>query len=74
MIMDCRTHWGTANFISVAAAIRYYRDYGCGPDEVRRKLADKEIAIGEPKKPDGTSYEGCTRGADGRYWLRFKGQ
>lgn len=70
--MDCRTHYGTAHFVSLSAAIRYYRPYGTDADEVRRKLADGEIAIGEPKKPDGSSYPNCTRGNDGRYWLKFK--
>lgn len=70
--MDCRTHYGTAHFVSLMAAVRYYRPYGYGLDDVKRKLAAGEIAIGEPKKPDGTRYDNCTRGPDGRYWMRFK--
>jgi hypothetical protein len=39
---------GTSYFVSMAEALRYYRPYGFGMDEVIRKLTDGEIHIGKP--------------------------
>jgi hypothetical protein len=69
--MDCRTHYGTAHFVSTHAALTYYRKYGFDAADVQRKLRDGEIAIGEPKQPDGSPYANCVKGTDGRYWIRF---
>ena len=60
------TTWGTCHFVSLAAAIRYYRDYGEDGEQILGKLERGEIRIGEPTdlKPgdrvvvidDGTRY------------------
>ena len=49
---------GTANFVSRAAALVYYRPYnepGTNAAEVPRKEQDGEISYGEPKLKDGES-------------------
>ena len=40
--------WGTAYFVSLAAACRYYKPYGCDAAHVGRKLTAGEIHIGAP--------------------------
>ena len=72
---DSSLYWvGTAHFVSFDAARRYYRPYGYSAIEVRHKLEAGEIAIGEPRKPDGSRYESCKLDLDGRYWIGFRGE
>ena len=40
---------GTSHFVSLEAAIRYYREYDLDSAEVARKIADGEIHIGAPE-------------------------
>lgn len=40
--------YGTSYFVSKAAAVRYYRDYGDDARSVDRKLAEGLIHIGKP--------------------------
>jgi hypothetical protein len=47
------TRQGTANFVSKAAAVRYYRDYGFDAADVDRKIAEGEIHIGKPTLKPG---------------------
>lgn len=54
---------GTAHFVSLATAERYYRPYGLDATDVARKVAHKEIFIGKPTMPgklilldEGTRY------------------
>jgi hypothetical protein len=70
---DKLTH-GTAHFLSVAHAVRYYRSQGFGDrleaaKLVAQKLAALEIFIGEPKCPDGSQLvildDGCRYGIEG---------
>jgi hypothetical protein len=57
---------GTAHFISLGAAIRYYRPYGFDKADVARKVAEGEIYIGKPEtKPNEEIF---TR--DGRYHIQ----
>jgi hypothetical protein len=46
---------GTCHFVSVALAIRYYRNHGYRDiiGEIDRKLAEGEIHIGKPVISDG---------------------
>jgi len=39
---------GTAHFVSIDAANKYYSEYGYTPDDVQQKLDAYEIFIGEP--------------------------
>lgn len=39
---------GTHYFVSEAAALRYYADYGETYSSVRRMMCDGDIALGEP--------------------------
>jgi hypothetical protein len=58
---------GTAHFVSKAAAVRYYREYGFSAADVERKLADGEIGIGMPStKPDEELFV-----REGRYHLQI---
>lgn len=47
------TYYGNCHFVSLQAAYFYYAEYGQGWKAVRRKLAEKEIAIGPPKVQPG---------------------
>ena len=49
------TQVGTSNFVSRAAAIKYYSDYGYADEEhaVSRKLYEGEISIGNPPLKPG---------------------
>ena len=40
--------FGTAYFVSIVAARRYYRDYGFNGEDVARKVSECEIYIGQP--------------------------
>ena len=42
------TTWGTSHFVSLAAAIRYYRDYGYTDEQIIYKLENGEVRIGKP--------------------------
>ena len=44
---------GTNYFVSHFAAYKYYKDYGCDKEEVRRKIRDREIIIGFPPVQPG---------------------
>lgn len=44
---------GTCYFVSHYAAYKYYKEYGCNKDEVRRKIRDREIVIGFPPVKQG---------------------
>lgn len=57
---------GTSNFISVEKAVIYYSLYGFPREEVRRKLAEGEIAIGAPVVNRG---EKVVLDSDGRYHI-----
>lgn len=63
---------GTHYFVSHSAAIAYYRDYGCTPADVCRKLVDGEIAVGLPPAKLG---ETPVKIDGGRRWaLRTNGE
>jgi hypothetical protein len=47
------TIYGTSHFVSMNAAVVYYRDYGFDLEDVRRKLIDGEIHIGPPTVKSG---------------------
>lgn len=47
------TYTGTAHFVSRAAAISYYAEYGNDVAEIDRKLAEGEIHIGKPSTKPG---------------------
>jgi hypothetical protein len=41
--------FGTSHFINVKSAITYYEDMGFSADDVREKLIEGEIHVGEPE-------------------------
>jgi hypothetical protein len=47
------TTYGTAYFRSTRAAVEYYAEYGFSAEDVKRKIAAKEIHVWEkpPTKP-----------------------
>lgn len=45
--------YGTSYFVSLAAAVRYYRDYGYDKRGVQRKIAEGEIHVGKPPLKSG---------------------
>ncbi len=45
-----KTHTGTCHFKNVLSAIHYYNPYGIDKKEVIRKIARKEIVIGNIPK------------------------
>ena len=47
------TTYGTSHFRSKFAAIRYYETFGYEREDVMRKLAEGEIAIGPPALKPG---------------------
>lgn len=57
--------YGTHHFVSLQAAIRYYKPYGNDKAEVERKVAAGEIAIGEPPAREG--YRVSIIADEGRY-------
>ena len=61
---------GTANFVSRAAAVKYYKSQGSDAKEVSRKLKAGEIFIGEPKVPEGMKL--MVNREEGRYVLGEK--
>ena len=60
------TTWGTCHFVSLPAAIRYYREYGYTDEQIIYKLNNGDIHIGKPLElklgdrvvliDDGTRY------------------
>lgn len=69
---------GTHHFKTLDHAIAYYAEMGLNADDVRRKLREGEIAIGNPVKPaqlygahtatwNGTPVKGWLLDKDGRY-------
>lgn len=62
---------GTCHFVSHAAAVRYYSAYQPKRSEavqlVNQKLAEKEIAIGEPKLAPGERLK--INRQEGRYFI-----
>ena len=44
---------GTAHFVSLSKAVRYYRDYGFTADDVVAKLDAGEFHIGKPTIKEG---------------------
>lgn len=54
---------GTAHFVSIRTANRYYADYGYSEADVLRKITDGEIHIGKPHLQPGQQLsvidEGC---------------
>lgn len=65
------TSWGTPNFVSKTAAIRYYKTQECDTAEVNRKIKDGEIEIGYPKVPEGMTL--WIDHEEGRYMLADTG-
>lgn len=59
--------WGTSHFVSLAAAIRYYRPYGYDASDVRAKLASGEIHLGEPSAQPSSRVILDNR--EGRYFI-----
>lgn len=59
---------GTHYFVSVAAAERYYADYNIEPIDVKRKIEQGEISIGEPPTQPGDSL--CIVDHGCRYEIR----
>lgn len=58
---------GTHHFVSLLAAIRYYRPYGLTEADTRAKLEAGEIALGPPTVgPNQRSY---TKSSEGRYFI-----
>jgi hypothetical protein len=51
-----KTIVGTSIFVSRAAANKYYAEYGYSPEQVGRKLDEKEISIGSPEDTAGAYY------------------
>lgn len=47
------TQWGTAYFVSLPAACRYYLPYGFSPRDVDEKIKAGEIHIGQPEVKPG---------------------
>lgn len=45
--------YGTSNFVSLSAAVRYYKDYGYDKADVQRKIREGEIHIGKPSLKPG---------------------
>jgi hypothetical protein len=64
------TFSGTANFISKAAANKYYKSQGYDLAEVNRKIKDGEIFIGKPEVPKGMTLK--VNREEGRYVLSGK--
>ncbi len=47
------TKTGTSHFVSLQTAVRYYKDYGYGLNDVQQKVKDGEIHLGPPVVKDG---------------------
>jgi len=60
------TRYGTSNFVSLQAAIDYYKPYGYTADEVVNKLDANEISLGPPTTPATAAVH---INEDGRYWV-----
>lgn len=43
------TYIGTGYFVSLRAAVAYYKPYGYGKEDVKRKVSEGEIHIGKPE-------------------------
>jgi len=56
---------GTAHFLSMQDAVKYYRQYGTDAETVRDKCQRGEIHIGPPDVPD----ERLSIDEDGRYHI-----
>lgn len=70
--LDRNAAIGTAHFKSWTYAVRYYRRHGGYTSaQVEQKLAEGEIAIGEPVRVDGSRIDGLILDGDGRYWIPF---
>ncbi len=63
------TEANVVHFVSRNHAITYYKQYGIKKDQVKAKIAAKEIEIGEPtlKKHEKLSVD-----ADGRYVIIYE--
>ena len=61
------TYLGTANFVSRAAATKYYKSQGYDLAEVKRKIKAGEIFIGKPEVPEGMTLK--VHQEEGRYFL-----
>lgn len=59
--------WGTEHFVSMDAALAYYRGQNFDAIDVARKLNSGEIQIGEPKLQPGQQLTLNRR--EGRYWI-----
>lgn len=60
--------YGTSNFLSETAAIRYYATQGINKAEVKRKIAEHLISIGEPKVKRGQKL--LINKEEGRYFIQ----
>lgn len=47
------TTYGTSYFVSMSAAVRYYKDYGDDKEDVQRKIREGSIHIGKPPLKPG---------------------
>jgi hypothetical protein len=60
------TRTGTGYFTSFDKACEYHSPYGYNQEDIRRKIADGDISIGEPKYGNNPKAD-----ADGRYWIEI---
>ena len=58
--------WGTPNFVSLEAAVKYYATYGEDREDVEYKIENKIIFIGKPELRKGDTL---VIDEDGRYHL-----